>query len=250
MLRTGHEAYNSISRGNRAWVLDSGIDLQHEDLNVSGKDSKSFVSWGSGRNSANDDNGHGTHVAGTIGAIKGNGKGVVGVAAGAELVAVKVFGPNGSARLSDILSGIDYIAQKAKTGDVTNMSFGGGVSLSLDQATINLANKGVLISIAAGNSSDDASKYSPARTGDKHANIFAIAAMRQGDSWASFSNFGQPPVQFIAPGVDVLSTWPGNSYHSLNGTSMSAPHVAGILLVKGNVLSDGNVLGPNGKNYP
>jgi subtilisin family serine protease len=248
--RVGYANYS----GRKAWVIDTGIDLKHEDLNVEPASCKggscSFVSSGSssGKNNPSDDNGHGTHVAGTIGAIN-NSRGVVGVAAGARLVAIKVFGPDGRAMLSDILAGIDYVAKHAVNGDVVNMSFGGGASSTLDNATRALADRNLLVAVSAGNNASSAGNYSPARTGG-YKTIYSVAAMRETFTWASFSNFGQPPVTHIAPGVNVLSTWPGNAYQSLNGTSMAAPHVAGILLyTNGAIDIDGSVLGPDGKNY-
>jgi subtilisin family serine protease len=224
--------------GKTAWILDTGIDLDHPDLNVDVGRSTSFVD-----NNPDDKNGHGTHVAGTIAAIN-NSVGVVGVAAGATVVAVKVLGNGGSGSYSGIIAGVDYVAGAAGNGDAANMSLGGSAYQPLDDAVIAAAQGGVKFAIAAGNSSAHAGNYSPARA--NHANIYTVSAMNCSDQWASFSNYGNPPVDFCAPGVSVYSTYKGGGYTSLSGTSMAAPHVAGILLM-GSVKQSGNVTGdPDG----
>jgi subtilisin family serine protease len=216
-----------------AWVIDTGIDLDHPDLNVDGVRSKTFVA----SKSADDDNGHGSHVAGTIAAIN-NQLGVVGVAPGATLVAVKVLSRSGSGSTSGVVAGIDYVAASGKSGDVANMSLGGGVSTTLDNAVINASAKGIKFALAAGNESDNATNHSPARANG--ANIYTVSAMSNGDNWASFSNYGNPPVDYCAPGVSILSTWKGGGYNTISGTSMATPHVAGLLLL-GNITTNGFV---------
>lgn len=223
-----------------AWVIDTGIDLDHPDLNVDVASSKTFVA----SKSADDDNGHGSHVAGTIAAID-NTIGVVGVAPGAKLVAVKVLSRSGSGSTSGVVAGIDYVAATAKTGDVANMSLGGGVSTTLDNAVINAASKGIKFALAAGNESDDANNHSPARVNG--ANIYTVSAMSNGDKWASFSNYGNPPIDYCAPGVSILSTWKGGGYNTISGTSMATPHVAGLLLL-GTVKNGGTVSGDTDGN--
>jgi subtilisin family serine protease len=147
--------------GKTAWVIDTGIDLNHADLNVDANRSRNFVTRG--KDSPADGNGHGTHVAGTIGAIDNNID-VVGVAANATLVAVRVLDNSGSGYYSWVIAGVDYVASAAKSGDVANMSLGGPPSDSSRQCRIkNAAEKGIKFSIAAGNSSADAINYSPAR---------------------------------------------------------------------------------------
>jgi len=218
---------SASGEGLTAWVIDTGIDLDHPDLTVDQARSRSFVS---GVSSADDGNGHGTHVAGTI-AANDNGIGVVGVAAGATVVAVRVLGSNGSGTNAGVIAGVDYVGANASAGEVANMSLGGGVSAALDQAVTNAANRGILFALAAGNSSTNATNSSPARTnGD---NIFTISAMNSSDSWASFSNFGNPPVDYCMPGASVRSTYRGGGYSTLSGTSMAAPHMAGVLLLRG-----------------
>lgn len=227
---------------NVAWVIDSGIDLTHPDLKV---DQTRGVSFVSGVTSPNDDNGHGTHVAGTIAAID-NTVGVIGVAAGATVVPVKVLDSTGSGTFSGVLAGINYILEKGQPGDVANMSLGGGISPTIDDAVL-AASAVVKFSIAAGNESDNAINHSPARANGP--NIYTVSAMSSGDSLASFSNYGTP-VDYAAPGVSIYSTYKNGGYASMSGTSMAAPHVAGLLLL-GNINTGGNVTNdPDGNPDP
>lgn len=231
---------------NKAYIIDTGIDLDHPDLNVSSTGFNAFTS-GKDAGSLDDGNGHGTHVAGTVAAIN-NDFGVVGVAAGALVVPVKVLDSRGSGSYSGVIAGVDFVAGNGKSGDVANMSLGGPVSEALDQAVKDAASKGIKFAIAAGNSSAHAANYSPARANG--ANIFTVSSMAEGDKWSSFSNFGNPPVEYCAPGSSINSTWKGGGYNTISGTSMAAPHVAGILLL-GNVRSDGTVIGdPDGNSDP
>jgi subtilisin family serine protease len=128
------------------------------------------------------------------------------------------------------------------------MSLGGPAYTALDIAIQNAAAKGIRFTLAAGNESMNASYSSPARVnGD---GIYTISAMGEGDVWAYFSNFGNPPVDYCAPGISILSTYKGGWYATMSGTSMAAPHVAGLLLL-GNIDTDGNVKGdPDGKADP
>lgn len=209
------------------WVIDTGIDLTHPDLNVS--TTNAFTAFSSGPDANfNDGNGHGTHVAGTIAAIN-NDIGVVGVAAGATVIPVKVLDRRGSGSYSGVIAGVDHVAAKGKSGDVANMSLGGPVSSALDNAVLAAAQKGIKFAIAAGNSSAHAGNYSPARVNGN--NIYTISAMNNTDTWASFSNYGNPPVDYCAPGVSIKSTWKGGGYNTISGTSMAAPHAAGVLLL-------------------
>jgi subtilisin family serine protease len=228
----------------KAWVIDTGIDYTHPDLNVNTTLSKTFVVR---TKSATDDNGHGSHVAGTI-AAKDNTIGVVGVAAGAELVAVKVLDKRGSGDYSAVIAGVDYVAATAASGDVVNMSLGGPTSDALDAAVLAAANKGIKFALAAGNESQNANNSSPARV--NHANIYTISAMDASDVWAYFSNYANPPVDYCAPGVNINSTWKSGGYSTISGTSMASPHAAGVLML-GNPTSDGNVIGdPDGNADP
>ena len=228
----------------KAWVIDTGIDLDHPDLYVNTTLSKTFVPRTS---TADDDNGHGSHVAGTI-AAKDDGVGVVGVAAGAQLVAVKVLDRRGSGAYSIVIAGVDYVASAAASGDVANMSLGGPISDALDAAVINAANQGIKFALAAGNESTDAGTKSPARV--NHTNVFTISAIGQNNAWASFSNFGNPPVDYAAPGVSIYSCYKGGGYTTMSGTSMASPHVAGILML-GDISTDGYAAGdPDGNPDP
>ena len=174
------------------------------------------------------------------GAARINGVGAIGVAPGATVVAVRVLDRNGSGSNSGVIAGVNYVAEKGSNGDVANMSLGGGVSTALDTAVINAAAKGVRLTIAAGNSAANAENYSPARADG--ANIYTVSSVDKGDNWSSFSNFGIPPVDFAEPGRDIYSTWIGKGYRTISGTSMAAPHLAGILL-RGGVGNGGMVYG-------
>jgi subtilisin len=215
-------------RGKTAWVVDSGIDFNHPDLNVDQARSKSFLP---DITSADDENGHGTHVAGIIGA-KNNDIGVLGVASGATLVSLRVLDKDGNGKLSYIIQALSYISDNAKPGDVVNMSFGEEeTSDVLDQQVQAIAAKGIYIAIAAGNDSKAANLFSPGRANGN--NIYTVSAVDSLDKFASFSNFGNDAVDFAAPGVRILSTYKGGQYAKMSGTSMATPHVAGLLLLEG-----------------
>ena len=231
--------------GNRAWVIDTGIDLNHADLNVNTELGKNCVPRGN--NTFDDGNGHGTHVAGTIAAID-NTIDVVGVTESTEVVPVRVLDNSGSGQLSWIICGVDHATDNFNTGDVANMSLGGRTTnTSLDDAVRYAADKGLLFAIASGNSGDDASNFTPARTGNQHENIYTIAAIDQNDNMPSWSNFGDP-VSYAAPGVGILSTKRNGGTETMSGTSMSAPHVAGLLLL-GQLCDDGTVTGTDRGEY-
>lgn len=251
---TGQQVPWGITRVNggivgatgRAWVIDTGIDGSHPDLTVNATLSRNFSTG----NSWNDGNGHGSHVAGTIGA-KNNSIGVIGVAPGVELVAVRVLNNAGSGTTSGVIAGVDYVARAAGGAGVANMSLGGGGSTALDQAVLNAAATGVKFVLAAGNESNNVSNHSPARANGP--NVYTVSAFGQGsggsDLWASFSNYGAG-IDFAEPGVSVLSTYKGGGYATMSGTSMAAPHLAGLLLL-GEVKSGGIVAGdPDGAYEP
>lgn len=233
-------------------IVDTGIDRYHEDLHVvggtdcsGGSPFKKSCSDGTFA----DGHGHGTHVAGTAAALD-NAIGVVGVAPGARLWGVKVLSDSGSGYTSWIIAGIEWVVAKSGTADhieVLNMSLGGsGVSESYRTAIDDAVAKQVTVVVAAGNSSADASNYSPAYVpsaitvsaladsdGLAGGGMWDPTACRtdQEDTFADFSNFGNStngdPIDLIAPGVCILSTVPGNGYATYSGTSMSSPHVAG-----------------------
>jgi subtilisin family serine protease len=214
-------------------IIDSGIDLTHPDLNV-----YRDVSFVYGANSGNDDNGHGTHVAG-IAAAKDNLQGVVGIAPGARLWAVKVMDSTGSGLTSTIIAGIDYVTQHANEIDVANLSFGCKChSNALDLAIHNSVAAGITYVVSAGNSASDASAFSPSN----HPDVISVSAIADSDgkcgglgpstkygnddTFASFSNYGSV-VDLAAPGVNIYSTYKGGTYATLSGTSMASPHVTG-----------------------
>jgi subtilisin len=214
-------------------VLDTGIQISHPDLNVYRQ--KSFVSY---TTSANDDNGHGTHVAG-IAAAKDNSIGTVGMAPGARLWAVKVLSSSGSGSISTIIKGIDYLTQNAAFVDIANLSLGCKCSSSsLNTAISNSVKVGITYVVAAGNSGQNAASFSPAN----HPSVIAVSAIVDTDGkcgargvstkyggddrFASFSNYGFL-IDMAAPGVSIYSTYKGSTYATLSGTSMAAPHVAG-----------------------
>lgn len=221
--------------GKTVWIVDTGIDLDHPDLNVDTQRSRSFINGQTSAlpTAANDENGHGTHVAGIIGA-KNNAVGVTGVASGAQLVALKVLNQLGEGRLSGVIQAVNYVYQNGKAGDVVNLSLGGeGQSTSLENAIRRAADAGILFAIAAGNDGVNSDDYSPARV--NHPNVFTVSAMDRNNQFASFSNFGSS-VDICAYGVRIQSTYKDGRYATLSGTSMAAPHVAGLLFIRGNQL--------------
>ena len=224
--------------GKTAWIIDSGIDFNHPDLTVDNARSRSFVN---GQTSADDANGHGTHVAGIIGA-KNNSIGMLGVASGATLVSLRVLDSEGMGSISSIIQALGYVSTHGKAGDVVNISLGEeGTSEILDDQVYSTASKGIFITIAAGNDTEPAIKYSPARVNGP--NIFTVSAIDSLDRFASFSNYGNDVVDFAAPGVRIPSTYSQGRYAILSGTSMAAPHVAGLLLLNGrNIRSSGTAI--------
>jgi hypothetical protein len=213
-------------------IIDTGIDPTHPELNVYKQ-----VSFVPGTSTANDDNGHGTAVAGIV-AAEGR-VGAVGIAHGARLWAVKVLDRTGTGSMSSIIEGIDYVTQNAGQIDTANLSFGCKcTSSALDTAINNAVAAGVTFVVAAGNSGEDASLWSPA----SNPNVITVAAIADSDgkcgglgpqtpygpddSLASFSNFGSK-VTIAAPGVNIHTTYIGSSYATLSGTSVAAPFVTG-----------------------
>jgi subtilisin family serine protease len=174
-----------------------------------------------------DQNGHGTHVAGIVGA-KDNGIGVVGIAANATLVAVRVLNDTGAGYYSSIISGIDYVTANARSGDVMNLSLGGPSSRAIDDAVRRAAGRGIRIAVAAGNESQNTADISPARL--NYAGVYTVSAVDKRDAFARFSNYGLA-VDAAAPGVSITSTRLGGGVVSMSGTSMATPHVAGLLLL-------------------
>jgi subtilisin family serine protease len=209
-----------VVSGVRAYVIDTGIDTAHTDLNRIGL--VNFV----GDRKNTDCNGHGTHVAGTIAAYD-NTSDVVGVAPGVMTYGVKVLDCNGSGTTTSVIKGIDWVAVNAVKPAVVNMSLGGGASQLLDDAVRATAAKGIVFTIAAGNASVNACTSSPARTGGGATpGVLVVAATDSSDVEASFSNYGSC-VDIWAPGVGVASLKVGGGVATLSGTSMAAPHAGG-----------------------
>jgi len=234
----GINVINNTSIG-KAWIIDTGIDLTHPDLNVDKTGlNKSFLG-GIDSNNPNDGNGHGTHVAGTVAAID-NDIQVIGVAAGATVVAVRVLDSRGSGSYSGVIAGVDYVGANAKDGDAANMSLGGPKDSALNdavKAASTYNGKNIKFAIAAGNDSANADNYSPASANG--TNIYTVSAMDKYDVFAYFSNYGSS-VDYCAPGVSILSLWKGGGMNTISGTSMATPHVCGLLLL-GTVNSNGTV---------
>lgn len=217
------------STGVKIAVVDTGIDSAHPDL-PSLAPGVNFVTKG---DPPEDDNGHGTHVAGTIGALTNNARGVAGLNWSISLVPVKVLDASGSGTYSAVANGITWAADNG--AKVINLSLGGSVPSKTLGAAVKYAwNKGAVLACAAGNSGTQQKLYPAAYT-----NCIAVAATDENDQKASFSNYGQW-VDVAAPGVHILSTMPNSpvyltaqygyyqDYDSLSGTSMATPHVAGV----------------------
>jgi subtilisin family serine protease len=225
-------------------VIDTGVDLDHPDLVVNRAKAKNCAL----ALSADDDHGHGTHVAGTIGAID-NGAGVVGMAPGARIWPVKVLNAAGVGFTSDIVCGIDYVTANAASIEVANMSLGGSGSDDGNcgrtdgdaehEAICASVAAGVTYVVAAGNGSEDAANSAPAA----YDEVITVSALSDfnglpgggapstcrsdvDDTFADYSNYGAD-IDLIAPGTCILSTWMNGGYNTISGTSMASPHVAG-----------------------
>jgi subtilisin len=233
--------------GKRVWIIDTGVDPDHPDLNVNQTLSRSFIT---SETTIEDNNGHGTHVAGIIGALN-NTRGVLGVASGVSIIALKALDGEGNGNSSSIMRALNYIGQNAQAGEVVNISLGTDtISAALDNAVRTLADRGILFAIAAGNDAVKANLSSPARV--NAPNVFTVSATDSLGRLARFSNFGNDVVDFAAPGVDIVSTFSQGRYARLSGTSMAAPHVAGVLVLNGaRIVTKGTALNdPDGVPDP
>jgi subtilisin family serine protease len=206
--------YNNNGAGVTVYVIDTGIQTSHSQFG--GRAAVTLDVIGDGRN-GQDCNGHGTHVAGTIGGS------TYGVAKGVNLRAVRVLNCSGSGSTSGIISALNSLAGNHAARSVANMSLGGGFSSALNNASTNMINSGVYLAVAAGNSNANACNTSPAST----PAAYTVAASDRTDRKASFSNFGSC-VDGYAPGVAILSAWLNNGTNTISGTSMASPHVAGV----------------------
>ena len=212
--------YTSTGAGVTAYIIDTGIRFSHSEFGGRASSGYDAVDGGS----ADDCNGHGTHVAGTVGGA------TYGVAKGVALVAVRVLDCGGSGSWSGVIAGMDWVANNHASPAVANMSLGGGASTSVDDAARRMIASGVATAIAAGNGNmagiaQDACKYSPARV----AEAMTIGATTSSDSKASYSNYGTC-VDWFAPGSSITSSWyqSDTQTNTISGTSMATPHVAGV----------------------
>ncbi|MDO7229233.1 S8 family peptidase [Acinetobacter nosocomialis] len=210
-------SYSQTGIGTTVYIVDTGILSTHQEF--SGRVLSGYTAISDG-NGTTDCNGHGTHVAGTVGGT------TYGVAKNVKLVPVRILGCDGSGASSNVIAGLDWILKNGSKPAVVNMSLGGAASSSLDSAVENLYNNGYVMVVAAGNSNTDACTSSPART----SNAITVAATDNTDTRASYSNYGSC-VDIFAPGSQINSSWIGSNTATkvLNGTSMATPHVAGVV---------------------
>lgn len=225
---SGTYSYTSAGAGVTAYIIDTGILTTHTEFGGRATSGYDFVD---NDTNATDCNGHGTHVAGTVG---GN---TYGVAKGVTLKAVRVLNCSGSGTTAGVVAGVDWVASNhaPNTPAVANMSLGGGISTALDNAVANAITDGVTFAIAAGNSNRDACKFSPARV----ASAITVGATTSTDARASYSNYGSC-LDIFAPGSSITSAWytSTTATNTISGTSMATPHTAGVaalyLSVQGN----------------
>ncbi|MDT9685895.1 S8 family peptidase [Streptomyces sp. TRM76323] len=210
--RDGAYTYTRNGSGVTAYIIDTGIDTAHADFG--GRARNVFDAFGG---NGQDCNGHGTHVAGTVGGT------TYGVAKGVQLRGVRVLDCQGSGSFSGIIAGFDWVRQNAVKPAVANASLGGGYSAALNNAATALANSGVHLAVAAGNENQDACNVSPASA----SGTITVAASDSSDRKASFSNYGNC-TDLYAPGVSITSARAGGGSTAMSGTSMASPHVSGV----------------------
>jgi subtilisin family serine protease len=219
--------YNATGTGVKAYIIDTGIKTAHNEFG--GRAMQGFDAFGG---NSEDCDGHGTHVAGTVGGT------VYGVAKGVTLVAVRVLDCNGSGSFSGVIAGMDWVASDANGPSVANMSLGGGASTAVDDAVGRLYDAGVPVIVAAGNGDRrgreaNACSYSPARA----PRAYTVGATTNTDTKTSWSNYGDC-VDIFAPGSSITAAWytSNTAINTISGTSMASPHVAGVaaLFLQGN----------------
>jgi subtilisin family serine protease len=207
--------YNQTGSGVHAYIIDTGIRSSHNEF--SGRVGNGYDAIDGG--APDDCNGHGTHVAGTVGGT------VYGVAKQVTLHGVRVLNCSGSGSNSGVIAGVDWVTQNRINPAVANMSLGGGVSSALDNAVANSISSGVTYAVAAGNSNANACNYSPART----ASAITVGSTTSTDARSSFSNYGTC-LDIFAPGSSITAAWytSNTATNTISGTSMASPHVAGV----------------------
>lgn len=212
----GYFGYTSTGTGVTAYIIDTGIRTSHTEF--TGRASVGYDAVGDGQNGI-DCNGHGTHVAGTVGGFN------YGVAKNVSLVAVRVLNCSGSGTTSGVIAGVNWVTNNARKPAVANMSLGGGASTALDSAVKASIAKGVTYAIAAGNSNANACNYSPARV----STAITVGATTNTDARASYSNYGSC-LDLFAPGSSVTSAWSTSdtATNTISGTSMATPNVVGV----------------------
>jgi subtilisin family serine protease len=210
----GTYTYATTAGNVHAYIIDTGVRADHREFG--GRAQMVFNSAG-GRNT--DCNGHGTHVAGTVGGTE------YGIAKGVRIYGVKVLGCSGSGTWSGVIAGMDWVAANHRKPAVANLSLGGGSNQSVNTAATNLSNAGVFVAVAAGNDNRDACNYSPASA----AGVTTVAASTSTDAKAGYSNWGTC-VNVYAPGSAITSAWHSSrtATNTISGTSMASPHVAGV----------------------
>jgi subtilisin family serine protease len=211
---SGTYTYNTTASGVYVYIIDTGIYTAHTDFG--GRAANVYDVFGG---NGQDCNGHGTHVAGTVGGA------TWGVAKGARLRGVRVLNCSGSGSWSGIIAGMDWVRNNRVNPAVANMSLGGGYSSSVNTAANNLSNSGVFVAVASGNSNANACNYSPASA----SAVTSVNASTSTDAKASFSNYGSC-THLYAPGASITSAWIGGTTatRTISGTSMASPHVAGV----------------------
>jgi subtilisin family serine protease len=245
-------AFSSTGSGVTAYIIDTGILTSHNEFG-------GRATWGTTTvgGQSTDCNGHGTHVAGTVGGS------TYGVAKGVSLVAVKVLNCAGSGSTTSVVGGVDWVMKNHTAKAVANMSLGGGVSKPIDDAVKAAISSGVTFAVAAGNSGASACNYSPARVPE----AITVGATTQTDARATYSNFGTC-LDIFAPGSAITSAWKNSNSatKTISGTSMATPHVTGVIalilqggsaspanvanLLTGNTYSTANVVGMAGTGSP
>lgn len=218
----------SVSKGAgiKVGVIDTGIDKDHPDLvaNIKGGVNFVFKKGQVNPDMWDDDNGHGTHVSGIIGAVD-NSIGIIGVAPSVSLYGIKVLDRNGNGYLSDVIAGIDWAVNNGM--DIVNMSLGTNTYITSFENACNAAFASGVILVAAAGNDGTTGGYSTVDYPAAFASVIAVAATDINNTRPLWSSYG-PEVEFSAPGVVILSTWSGGGYKTLSGTSMSSPHVAGV----------------------